>query len=78
MFAAIDVVPETLKFRTLVIAPPNTALPLILRSYAAALTVVSVELVVTVVAVKVREALICTGPVRLSEALPLPVKLPSR
>lgn len=78
MFAAIDVVPETLKLRTLVIAPPNTALPLMLRSYAAALTVVSVELVVTVDAVRVREALICTGPVRLSEALPLPVKLPSR
>lgn len=78
MLAAMEVVPETLKLRTLVIAPPKTALPTIPRSNAAALTVVSVELVVTVVAVKVREALICTGPVRLSEALPLPVKLPSR
>ena len=76
--AATDVVPETLKLRTLVMAPPNTALPVILRSYAAALTVVKVELVVTVVAVNVRDALICTGPVRLNDALPLPVKFPSR
>ncbi|BEI41388.1 hypothetical protein PHIN9_13190 [Polynucleobacter sp. HIN9] len=76
--APIEVVPETLKFRTLVIAPLNIASPLMPRSYAAALTVVSVELNVTVEAVKVREALICTGPVKLSEALPLPVKLPSK